>query len=782
MQKIEEDFNTSLDNIMLILECEDSIVAKALKKKYGTSLKGSGAKNLTMNTRKMLSCVEDLVKIDTLIIKKFNNELSNVSDFLKSSNILEKLAYAYDLSMEEVLSFYKFPLKIKELFNCFFGINHEKMSLEEMSDKFDLEETEILNLITVNLKQILRYINCQVAKRNMIDQKEETENKCNVNLPFYFMKTYIKKGYKQSEIINALNLSGSEVRQILYKLYGRNYSGILKQKVYISSEDKQLINELINGENNIENTINAMRNSVILPEGFDQTSFNLKEYYISQGFTPEEFLSAFLYLSKIDLPFIKQFYDAYFRLNIRAILNDDEKEILYKLCFDKNYGIYKNLIEKRKQDFSNEYVNDIIEFYKNMGFSSQSIMEAYFKLNAVTLQELRAVYNGNLQLHRSIPENLARKKRIICTIAAPKAGFSQYLASVYDKSRPLPIVKINESDSALNSVFSVYIFFGLKGIFTDIIEEAISYLSLDYKKAYKNYYTQQGLRREDCKEQEISAKDLLIEIGNNINNIEKIRKQKNDETYEKTIGASTSVLMSLGLSEKTSLLVIKELKTSALDSLVTLVTNKSSKDLSYQNGECVLLKCLINADILENITNLKEFFRSFGFSDNTLNKFDNITKLLSEIGELKEKEFLADVLTGNININDLNQHQLENLMYWVKNISEYLIKYERENNVDSQINEYTDLYNYFSAILHQSILTTKRVISETKKSEIDYYYLIIASKYRYLNTITTDNMNISNLIYLKRLKSSFDIFLERYKKYVVYGEIEKKLKKIKKIG
>lgn len=159
MQKIEEDFNTSLDNIILILECENPIVAKTLKKKYGTSLKGSGAKNLTMNTRKMFSCVEDLVKIDALIIKKSNNELSNVSDFLKSSNILEKLAYAYDLSMEEVVALYKLPAKVNEIFASAFGVNRNKMSIKDIATKYETDEEEILSLIFMNLKQILRSIN-----------------------------------------------------------------------------------------------------------------------------------------------------------------------------------------------------------------------------------------------------------------------------------------------------------------------------------------------------------------------------------------------------------------------------------------------------------------------------------------------------------------------------------------------------------------------------------------------------------------------------------------------
>ena len=97
MFKIEEDFDTTLDIITIILENEDVMLNNTFKRKYGVTLKSSGIYSVTMNTKKRMTYIEDLVKLDIAIAKRLDKDLVKFSNFLSDFNILEKLSYVYEL-------------------------------------------------------------------------------------------------------------------------------------------------------------------------------------------------------------------------------------------------------------------------------------------------------------------------------------------------------------------------------------------------------------------------------------------------------------------------------------------------------------------------------------------------------------------------------------------------------------------------------------------------------------------------------------------------------------
>ena len=103
MFKIEEDFDTTLDIITIILENEDVMLNNTFKRKYGVTLKSSGIYSVTMNTKKRMTYIEDLVKLDISIAKRLDKDLVKFSNFLSDFNILEKLSYVYELHLEEVI-------------------------------------------------------------------------------------------------------------------------------------------------------------------------------------------------------------------------------------------------------------------------------------------------------------------------------------------------------------------------------------------------------------------------------------------------------------------------------------------------------------------------------------------------------------------------------------------------------------------------------------------------------------------------------------------------------
>lgn len=788
MFKIEEDFDTKFDIITIIMENEDLIVNNTFRRKYGVTLKSSGSYSVTMNTKKRMTYIEDLVKLDISVAKKLNNDLDSLSNFLSDYNILEKLSYVYDLSIEEVEEFYKkMPIKARQEFDLVFGINCDKASVEEVAQEFDSEVDEVLNLVMISLKQMVRAITNkniktnENVKQNLSSKIVKATKQDNTNIPLYFLKFFTEKGYKQSEIINALALYEPAVRKTLFKIYGKNYECIRNSHAHISSEDIAVVKSLLDGDKSLENTLRMMRNSLKLPDGEKTETFNLKKYYISLGFSDEEFTSSFFEMTTPEKNFIRKFFDVHFNVSIRDILNNEEKESLYNLCFNINFGIYKKLIECRNADFNKDYVVNIIEYYKNMGFKNDSIMDAYFKLNDEFLSTIRKVYNGDLQLQNNFPKTDKVKRRIISVTSGPKTGFSQYLSSKYNKEKEIPEVVINENDVILNSVFSVYVFFGLKGIFADIVEEAISFLNTDYLKAFHNYYTPSGLLKEKYQESDISIKDIMLQIGNNINNLTELRQRKADELYNKTIGVCISMLKSFGYDEKTSLVSLKSLKNNELNALIKFAKSLSSSSKNKgEEIEPIFVKFITNYYLISNITGLKEFFKSFGFGDESLSKFDNINEILANFGEAKNASFLNDILNGDISVNELTPEQLNLILCLIRNISEKLIFYELNNNKDSKIKIYKDIYDYFLAVSRSLILTPNRVSHDFNKGEEEYYYLMAFTKYNYLNTFTPDFMNIKNLMYLEELKKSFDLFLERYKKYIAYEEVERKLKKIGK--
>lgn len=800
MFKIEEDFDTTLDIITIILENEDVMLNNTFKRKYGVTLKSSGLYSVTMNTKKRMTYIENLVKLDIAIAKRLDKDLVKFSNFLNDFNILEKLSYVYELPLEEVEEYHeKMPLKAKQEFDFIFGIDCDKKSIEEVAMEFDSDVDEVLSLVMISLKQIIRTINnnniktCENSKQsklvksvksvkqNNLVKTVKTVQQNNSNIPLYFLKIFTEKGYKQSEIINALALYEPKVRKTLFNLYGKNYECMINHQVHILQENIEIIKSLLDGEKSLEKTLIAMRSSLKLPDGEKLESFNLKNYYMSLGFNDEEFSNSFSEMTTPEKKFIKKFFDAHFNVCITTVLNEEEKLFLHNLCFNNNCGIYKKLIEHRNTDFNKDFVLSIIEYYKNMGFNNEEIMNAYFKLNKEFIDTIRDVYNGNLELQNHFPKTDTVKRRIITIVSSSKTGFSQYLSRSYDKEKKLPNIVINETDFILNSVFSVYAFFGLKGVFADVVDEAISFLDNNYSKAFNNYYTQAGLLKVKYQENDISIKDIMIKIGDNINNLVKLRKEKEDKIYSETIGVCVSMFKSFGYDEKMSLVVLKSLKQNEMNALIKYAKSGLSFNKN-SNGEIELafIKFVINYYLLSNVTRLKEYFKSFGFKDETLNKFNDINEVLSTIGETKNTSFLNNILNGNINVNELTSEQLSLTLCLIRNISEKLIAYELNNNKDSKIKTYKDMYDYFRAVSGNLILTPNKVSKEFGKNENEFYYLMTFAKCNYLSTITPDFMNITGLIYLDGLKKSFDLFLERYKKYIAYKEVERKLKKIGK--
>lgn len=788
MFKIEEDFDTTLDIITVILENEDAMLNNTFKRKYGITLKSLGLYSVTMNTKKRMTYIEDLVKLDISIAKRLDNDLVKVSNFLRDFNILEKLSYVYELPIEEIEEFHnKMPRKAKQEFDFIFGINCDKKSIEEVAEEFDSEVDEVLSLVMISLKQIIRTINtnniktCKNAKQIKSVKPVKSVKQDNSNIPLYFLKIFTEKEYKQSEIINALALYEPKVRKTLFNLYGKNYECMRSHQAHILQEDIEIVKSLLDGEKSLEKTLIAMRSSLKLPGGEKLESFNLKNYYMSLGFSDEEFSNSFFEFTTPEKKFIKKFFDAHFNVCITTVLNEEEKLFLHNLCFNANYGIYKKLIECRNADFNKDFVSNIIEYYKNMGFNNEEIMNAYFKLNKSFIDTIRDVYDGDLELHNHFPKTDNVKRRIITIVSSSKTGFSQYLSRSYDKEKKLPNIVINETDFILNSVFSVYVFFGLKGVFADVVDEAISFLDNNYSKAFNNYYTQAGLLKVKYQENDISIKDIMIKIGDNINNLVKLRKEKENKIYNETIGVCVSMLKSFGYDEKLSLVVLKSLKQNEMNALIKYAKSGLSFNRN-SNGEIELafIKFVINYNLLSNVTRLKEYFKSFGFNDETLNKLNDINEVLSTIGETKNTSFLNSILNGDINVNELTSEQLSLTLCLIRNISEKLISYELNNNKDSKIKTYKDIYDYFRAVSVNLILTPNKVSMEFSKNENEFYYLMTFAKCNYLSTITPDFMNITGLIYLDGLKKSFDLFLERYKKYIAYKEVERKLKKIGK--
>ena len=777
MFKIEEYFNTTLDNICFILKYEDPIIEEIVKKKFGTTLKGAGTSGVTLNTKKLFVYIEDIIKLDIAAITKFNGDLTKAEAFLSKADILEKLMYAYNLHMEEVVTLYKLPVKVNDIFAYAFGVNRDKMSIKDIATKYDTDEEEILSLIFMNLKQIFRSINNSKNKQTNIQVKKVVAKRKSNSLPIYFLQFFVKKGYKQSEVINALKMYDSEVKQILFKLYGKDYLNMLNSNVHILSSEEKIIGDLINGENNIENVIKKRRKSVILPEGEVLTNFNLKNYYCKLGFNEGEFFAVVFNLNDEEKRLLKKAYDSSFNIDIITVLNDAEKETLYRLCFNKNVGIYQKLIENKNNDLTVDFISDIIAYFENMGFSSEQIWKAYCSLSNSALENIKGAYNGNLKLNSHIPESDFLKKKIMNTICTPNTGFSAFLVKYYDRNKKLKKITIQESDYS-KSFYSIYAFFGLKGVFSETVLEAIRYLTPEYKTAYENYYSDNGLLRTSSKKIDITLDDLYAKVAWTINNLEKLKEEKNIRDYDNTIGASIEALSSFGFSKDTIKLTLKTLTKSELDEVIKYATG--IKKSSLEKREAALLKFILNANILANACDLKGLFSSLGFSEESLNKFDDIKLLLSNVGEMKNIEFMTDIMNGSINIYELDEDKTVLLVYLIKKISEYLIAYENDKIENSKLEYYKDIYDYFNALKSLDAISSYKVSNEFNKNEVSYYYLTSFTKNNYLRTINPTFMNISCLIYLKSIKEGLDEFLKRYAKY---GDANEKLiRKLKKIG
>ena len=238
-----------------------------------------------MNTKKRMTYIEDLVKLDISIAKRLDNDLVKVSNFLRDFNILEKLSYVYEFPIAEIEEFHnKMPLKAKQEFDFIFGINCDKKSIEEVAEEFDSEVDEVLSLVMISLKQIIRTINtnniktCKNAKQIKLVKPVKSVKQDNSNIPLYFLKIFTEKGYKQSEIINALALYEPKVRKTLFNLYGKNYECMRSHQAHILQEDIEIVKSLLDGDKSLEKTLIAMRSSLKLPGGEKLESFNLKNY------------------------------------------------------------------------------------------------------------------------------------------------------------------------------------------------------------------------------------------------------------------------------------------------------------------------------------------------------------------------------------------------------------------------------------------------------------------------------------------------------------------------
>ena len=744
IKKINKIFNATDEELKKIYECETDLVKIQLENQFSNFFTRNKKITLSDYEKQIFPIIQEIVTIDVLCLHKLASK-EEFETFLSENNIIERIKFAYNIdSLSMVTNLNIIPQKSRRAIELLFNLTGENLNVDEVLDALNINYDDLNRLVRTNM----RFLYLNSVKKNV----EEKPKKNVFVLPNFFFDYFEKKGYYHDDIELAIEEYNDDIKSTLKKIYGKYFNKEKNTEVKLLPEDIQNLKAVfISKDKNIVYIIEERIKSIKIPKYYGPINdFNLKDYYISMGY-PREIVSEVLEeLSTINKEIINTYFYSDYTLKVPKkfifgkIVRNGETNSIYNLLFNPNEGIQKNIKDKLLNCSSSGMIINIYRFYQKLGYEREIVEKAFKQFSIESLNMISIFYESNLVLKEIHSQNIGLQKSATTSLINPDNVFAEIILN--DSILPQYDSSVTE-----NVYTNYYVHLGIRGIPANYVKKAILLLNSEEKSILNKYYTNQAYLRDNViinEEELTSLFDKIIYFALNYNELIDMNKK---EKYQ----SARNVLIDLGCSPVAALTIINDLDEQAIDKIISLARQKKC---TTDDAIAVFTNLIIDCTYVNNISNLKNFFLSLGYTET---EFIEFLHIINKYGKDFDLTSYFDIDTFELKASyRLNKEKLVEIRHYLDYFITLLIHYKSEkSNIVNADNVYYSMLNDIKTKIRKSTTDYKIVkasICQKFAGKCINYYILLSG----LST----NHSFDGITELLLYKSLFDKAFEIYTK------------------
>lgn len=749
IKKINKIFNATDEELKKIYECETDLVKIQLENQFSNFFTRNKKITLSDYEKQIFPIIQEIVTIDVLCLHKLASK-EEFETFLSENNIIERIKFAYNIdSLSMVTNLNIIPQKSRRAIELLFNLTGENLNVDEVLDALNINYDDLNRLVRTNM----RFLYLNSVKKNV----EEKPKKNVFVLPNFFFDYFEKKGYYHDDIELAIEEYNDDVKSTLKKLYGKRFNKEKNTEVKLLQEDIQNLKTVfISKDKNVMYIIEERIKSIKIPKYYGPINeFNLKDYYISMGYSKKIVSEVLEELSTIHKEIIDTYFYSDYTLKVPKkfifgkIVRSGEANSIYNLLFNPNKGIQKNIKDKIASCnllncSSSGMIIDIYRFYQKLGYEREIVEKAFKQFSIESLDMISKFYDSNLMLKETYSQNIGIQKSATTSLINPDNAFAENILN--DSILPQYDSSVTE-----NVYTNYYVHLGIRGIPANYVKKAILLLNSEEKSILNKYYTNQAYLRDNViinEEELTSLFDKIIYLALNYNELIDMNKK---EKYQSV----RNVLIDLGCSPVASLTIINDLDEQAIDKIISLARQKNS---TTDDAIEVFTNLIIDCTYVNNISNLKNFFLSLGYTET---EFIEFLHIINKYGKDFDLTSYFDIDTFELKASyRLNIEKLVEIRHYLDYFITLLIHYKSEkSNIVNADNIYYSMLNDTKMNIKKSTTDYKIVkasICQKFAGKCINYYILLSG----LST----NHSFDGITELLLYKSLFDKAFEIYTK------------------
>ena len=687
IKKINKIFNATDEELKKIYECETDLVKIQLENQFSNFFTRNKKITLSDYEKQIFPIIQEIVTIDVLCLHKLASK-EEFETFLSENNIIERIKFAYNIdSLSMVTNLNIIPQKSRRAIELLFNLTGENLNVDEVLDALNINYDDLNRLVRTNM----RFLYLNSVKKNV----EEKPKKNVFVLPNFFFDYFEKKGYYHDDIELAIEEYNDDIKSTLKKIYGKYFNKEKNTEVKLLPEDIQNLKAVfISKDKNIVYIIEERIKSIKIPKYYGPINdFNLKDYYISMGY-PREIVSEVLEeLSTINKEIINTYFYSDYTLKVPKkfifgkIVRNGETNSIYNLLFNPNEGIQKNIKDKLLNCSSSGMIINIYRFYQKLGYEREIVEKAFKQFSIESLNMISKFYDSNLVLKEIHSQNIGLQKSATTSLINPDNVFAEIILN--DSILPQYDSSVTE-----NVYTNYYVHLGIRGIPANYVKKAILLLNSEEKSILNKYYTNQAYLRDNViinEEELTSLFDKIIYFALNYNELIDMNKK---EKYQ----SARNVLIDLGCSPVAALTIINDLDEQAIDKIISLARQKKC---TTDDAIAVFTNLIIDCTYVNNISNLKNFFLSLGYTET---EFIEFLHIINKYGKDFDLTSYFDIDTFELKASyRLNKEKLVEIRHYLDYFITLLIHYKSEkSNIVNADNVYYSMLNDIKTKIRKS--------------------------------------------------------------------------------
>ena len=749
IKKIKKIFNATDEELKKIYECETDLVKIQLENQFSNFFTRNKKITLSDYEKQIFPIIQEIVTIDVLCLHKLASK-EEFETFLSENNIIERIKFAYNIdSLSMVTNLNIIPQKSRRAIELLFNLTGENLNVDEVLDALNINYDDLNRLVRTNM----RFLYLNSVKKNV----EEKPKKNVFVLPNFFFDYFEKKGYYHDDIELAIEEYNDDVKSTLKKLYGKRFNKEKNTEVKLLQEDIQNLKTVfISKDKNVMYIIEERIKSIKIPKYYGPINeFNLKDYYISMGYSKKIVSEVLEELSTIHKEIIDTYFYSDYTLKVPKkfifgkIVRSGEANSIYNLLFNPNKGIQKNIKDKIASCnllncSSSGMIIDIYRFYQKLGYEREIVEKAFKQFSIESLDMISKFYDSNLMLKETYSQNIGIQKSATTSLINPDNAFAENILN--DSILPQYDSSVTE-----NVYTNYYVHLGIRGIPANYVKKAILLLNSEEKSILNKYYTNQAYLRDNViinEEELTSLFDKIIYLALNYNELIDMNKK---EKYQSV----RNVLIDLGCSPVASLTIINDLDEPTIDKIISLARQKNS---TTDDAIAVFTNLIIDCTYVNNISNLKNFFLSLGYTET---EFIELLHIINKYGKDFDLTSYFDIDTFELKASyRLNKEKLIEIRHYLDYFITLLIHYKSEkSNIVNADNIYYSMLNDIKMKIKKSTTDYKIVkasICQKFAGKCINYYILLSG--------LLTNRSFDGITELLLYKSLFNKAFEMYTK------------------